>query len=798
MVLESGFKNIYLGTFSLYRYQPTLDTVDHFETPRFLKRNIRQILDFHDKELTSTRTKRRTQVGKVRRKTTLDIGDNMASRNLGTWCPTRAEISEMTKGPVLSITPAAIIPIESTRSDIRDKKSEPDWIPPPNTHRLKCEIQCVVQYRSEGSSWATIQHENKSATLFCWTHEDGKPAITIDLDAPFTILSSVMTNAASEKLPDTSPGVSTRPYLQGHRVKLQIVCGNPSARRELHKFLHKDQSDSQPFDIQAPLRAFITELDDVSGKHLVQLTSGRISEGNRIAYRLALDMGWNQNDGSVLERANKIKRGLNASRTTSGAHKQVSVEMQDEYEITYLSHGSAGQARTTIANDLKCQLCKSPRPHTTFERLHMHYLLNHEHFDITVTKHSEHAGVKQRTFVLRLNERQARPRASNDVPDERELEWIRPVRPFDLNKWLRGDDLWTAARGTGRKPRPKSPVRETSNPLRPVGPARDRSPSDIQPLQPRKRKRYPVPNIPGVDLYRSASKRELTAGEMLSESDEDSEDDWAVQKQRLREPPIKGESRGEFFKMFDEYMHSEGLCSDIHLQHAIVRFAKHNRKRLQKPLVFKDYKIKLQQLHLTGLLPRRLLDYCINLCTQGKEDAKKSLTNGDAYEDDADVLVNGHADDAMDIDEKQTSPVMYSVERELGRTISQWQKLPAPENAVGAHPLTGHPKIRQLLGFVAIHPHFQDKLFAILHKQEAKLEAMNKLDSIVHGRTALRVHRDEYEKWMVALTDAPPVAVHAGTCCCGQAVCDLQRLIMCANPVSISRPLHEDQKTDRC
>ncbi|KAG8626064.1 hypothetical protein KVT40_006465 [Elsinoe batatas] len=769
MPLESGFRQGYLGTVSL---NSTLDIVERVSIPHFLQRNIRQTLDAHDRE---RRSKGASNVARQ----VQSLNDKMPPRKRHDWFPVKKEILQCTREPTMQVLPFAIVSRGSTRPVLNDDgatkvKAEPEWLPAPDTQKLKCEIQCMVQKRSDVSKWAAVQHETKPATLICTRADDGKPSIAIELDAPFILPLSILSRSG-EGGDEPINGIDNSQDLQNHRLKLHISCSDLTMKKDLHTFMYGQDVSAVPFGVHAPLRAFIKGLDKLGGKDLVQLTSGRVGTTEQTGYELAIDLKWNKNEGSVLERTMRSKReaAVNKSMTETTPESA-----QEEHEITYVIKGSAGQLRSLVVDDLRCQFCKKRLPHSSFDRLHMHYVLNHDHLDFSITQSRVTNGVQQKTLLLQLNERPRLTRASNDVPDEREMEWMRPVRPFDLSQYLKGDDSWTSCRAAGRRIRLRSPGRETSTTqLKTYGPAKEVAPAEIQQsILPRKRKRYPVPFIPDVDLYRQISKRPIQAGEELSESDEGSEDDWAAQKQKLRKTDLQGDSRGELFKVFDQYIHRERISSDKHLQHAVIRFAKAHHKQLRRPLVFRDWKIKLKQLRLTGLLSRVYHDFCIELCTKGG-DSVEEPTNSSPSSTEApkpNGLTNGHTNgDAIDIDQSSHST--------LHRTLQKWSSLPLAPRAPNAHPLTGHPKIQNLLGFVAIHPSFQPLLFSILHNPQTRHDASQTLQSIVHGRTALRVYEAEYESWLSALADSAPITVHEGTCVCGQTVTDTGSLIYCSN-----------------
>ncbi|PNS19994.1 hypothetical protein CAC42_7961 [Sphaceloma murrayae] len=809
MVLENGFKHTYSGTTALYDYASRSNDIKKQDLPRFLRRNITKILDSHERTLSVTGLGRREESVRARIVPPGIVCNRTESPDHKTldWYPSEDEIRACETAPMLRIVPHAIVSRDSSRPDTSKRVSEPDWLPDPDSFNLTSELQCTIQRRPDlqSSYWKATYQETKAARLLCAVQNDGKSSVTIRLDAPFIFPLAVMLGSEDTQQPNLE-SLPDNVNMGNYRLKMEIAAGNAKARRELYDFLHEGDPKNEAFDIQAPIRAFVAGKTLAGGfatteeEQFVQLNIGKISDSHPTKYRLAVNVHWNKGGESILESSRRSRLSMSASKLAEEVvPKQKS--QQDEWEITYMAGGSLGRKRIVVANNLKCQFCRDKLPHSSFDRLHMHYIVNHEHFVFTLKATREFQGVQQRTLFVELNAEPPRPRASNGVPDEREMEWIRPSKPFHLQKYLRGDDSWVSPRGLPRKARQKSPVRETSsNAFRSSAPSRERSPTGIQTLQPRKRKRYQVPLVPNVELYRTATKRELKAGEVLSESDEDSEDDWAAEKQKLRQSPIRGASRGEFFRMFNRYIHEEGPCSDKHLQYAVIRFAKSYRKQLQRPLVFKDWKTKLQQLLLTGLIPRRTHDYCVSICMQSDEDfnagvspglrngtngIKHNMSNGVEHSDeDSGPLGNG-----MDIDKDPDKSADAKVARRLDTTIFQWQHLPSPEKAPGAHPLTGHPKVKQLLGFVAIHPAFQTRLFDILCSKEAQAAAILKLESIVHGRTPLRVYQDDYEKWLLALTDAESVTIHAGTCCCGGVPRGVEA-ITCGNTYCRSSGFH--------
>lgn len=283
------------------------------------------------------------------------------------------------------------------------------------------------------------------------------------------------------------------------------------------------------------------------------------------------------------------------------------VKPRCEYELIYVFAGINEPDDGLVVRDLCCQFCRHGKVvFDNLARLMLHYSNDHAHFRLEIEKTLERVELVCATISIHLQE-------TTTLDESKTWNWLQPRWAFDSTKALNKEYDWA-----------KSPSKDTQSNL--VGttiehlknPKKRRaiSPSKVPEMPTRKKKsKVKVPDIDGLQLYRSLSKRLVEPGEYLSDSEEeqDSRNEWAREKRRLQGHAISGVSRGEFWYFFDTYIRSENLCGDKYLPHAIVRFCRKYRERLAAPSLRYDLEMKLKQLELTELLPGEYVKYCQDL-----------------------------------------------------------------------------------------------------------------------------------------------------------------------------------------
>ncbi|KAF2156090.1 hypothetical protein K461DRAFT_310625 [Myriangium duriaei CBS 260.36] len=787
MVLESDFKHYYLGTTSLYQ---ELDVLSRGH-PVFLHRNIRDSLYYKQQELTRADTRLSTRSQSRAALTDFDFyAEAMSARDVANWYPRADEIKQFEQTPTLIILPVEVLLKGTTpNAGSNAKDATLDWLPMSGSQRLQCEIECHLLYSPDAfkeHSGHIKGAKKRPAYLNCSKDAHGNAHVDIEMDAPFvfseTALIDFRDSMEAKKNKSTDVALRSDPLdLNQFGLRLKLACTRGSTARDLFRLLHNEDINSE--STLAPKLAIKGLEGFPNGGKLALLqtkvptsparetTDGSASSesNSQEKYQMRIEMKWTnpKPKGSVLETIRGEKDALSklTSNTTAGAPEVA----PKQYEITYVFAGANGETRSLLKKSLHCPWCITRLAQSSFEYLHFHLLTCHDYFKFTTHEESEHEGVIYKTVRISQNEPK-KLRASNDVPDEREMNFIRPERPFNLAKYLSGEDMWSQGRNIAKKGKLKSPPRELSA-LQALPPWGHKEPSAVGSIPPRPRKRHKVPDN-NVEYYRSVSKRKIMPGEMLSESDDEMDDDnWAARKQRMRSPPIAGKSMGAFFDLYDNFIYRERVSSDVHLTDAIVRFCRKYQQKLRQPLMYHDFQLKLQQLILTGLISHRVQEYCEGLLGPISDTVELPLTNGTDGSDV--VMVNG----------------------QVNGTASDTPRLPPPEQVPGAHPLTGHPKIKPYFGPLALHPEIQTQLTNAMLDPSAMEQLKVKAARLLAGRSNEELIRDEYPRWVAALAavqDASQgregrqcypgrVVVTAGTCVCGRAAAQDRGTIMCAN-----------------
>lgn len=699
----------------------------------------------------------------------------MSAREVAKWYPDSKQIEQFAHSPTLKILPKEVCVRDHNTIGLQvQHDTEIEWLPPPGRQILTSNIQCKILFQKNGVSYDLFSI-NRNAALVCSSGPNGDRHISFDLDQPFLITEDELSGGYRYCLIDRRPSgashvaqppvVWNRSMLDDCVLRVDFSCSQVGAQCDLNRLLLGDDAKGDSSSVFTGVFRRLDDLSEGDGRaNLVYQSRAEMVEN--FGFELRAEMCWTypEPEISVLQSINGQKAAIRQSLSISTPPPPPPEEFASKkFEIRYVFSGDGPKAktRTIVVKNLSCPLCKSRLPQSSFDRLHFHYLTSHDHFKIEVHESWEEDDVVHKVLHVELHER-PRQRASNDVPDEREMAWIRPNRPFDLQKYLTGEDLWGVERTVAKKARQKSPTRENSalQSLPPWGP---KSPSAVEQIQPRKRKRYEVPKIQGVNLYRTSNKRKLEAGELLSESDEDSDGEtWAARKQRLRSPPVMGCTRGAFFDLLDEFVHGEKTSSDVHLPDVMIRFCRKYRHELNGPLMYQDLQLKLDQLVLTGRIDRRVMEYCNGLLR-----ATRAATSPD----DGEVVVTG---------------------------------TPKPVYVRGEHPLTDHPKVRYSVNGMAVDPEIRAHITSFvldrpLSERVTTRQALSKKGYEMVTKRVLEMTREkleqvkeDYLQWAadlqaensghIAEKRGRTAVVTAGTCVCGLAAAQDRGTIMCANP----------------
>lgn len=143
-----------------------------------------------------------------------------------------------------------------------------------------------------------------------------------------------------------------------------------------------------------------------------------------------------------------------------------------------------------------------------------------------------------------------------------------------------------------------------------------------KPRPQKQRKTFVVPQAPvGVHFFRSVSKRALQPGEVISESEDDSDDTWMyLRKHAEIDKACIPETSKRFLKLFDDFIHKENLHGDIHVGDSIIRFAQERGVQMWRDDVVREFEKKLNELFIEYSIPRAVLRDALKIVSEQKVD----------------------------------------------------------------------------------------------------------------------------------------------------------------------------------
>ena len=220
------------------------------------------------------------------------------------------------------------------------------------------------------------------------------------------------------------------------------------------------------------------------------------------------------------------------------------------------------------------------------------------------------------------------------------MRWEKPPTPFDLQKFINGDHSWIGKRG-GRlangylTPQTTLDHVSTSSSREPHRPEPEPRPEarsgaeivDIDFDVPLQRKRFKVPEAPsGIQFFRLTTKRLIRAGEELSESDDDIDEEW-LQNQHsdvINALPGLWMTEKEFLRRFDRHFLLEDPASRVYKAESIVRFCRQNRNFLQAPAMRVQLFKKLDALRIQNRLTMCTYRECLKIISESPNKQQSS------------------------------------------------------------------------------------------------------------------------------------------------------------------------------
>ena len=619
--------------------------------PVFLQRNLRKVLDHHEHSLNSSKNPSTN--------TTSDLpATDMLPNNEPRHLPSKNMLSAATKPKqqTLIVHPTHILKkrwnSDGERRELslgpvaKPVSSNPTWLPAPGHIRIRCNVHCHIHAHDPEKLSPLLHTSSRLAYINVVEDDRGEFDIFIDMK-PFKITEEQMltTQLANHNANGDKIWRRTKrpPQLM---LNLAIDCFNSEDASQLLSVIDphtKLETILSP--AQAQLRAYwklstlpIPPLSSLLRYQHEPNDQAPHANTRQMDYVLEAHISWNpgtKSSKTPLAMCNHVAQMLEPKSRqppTTTHHPQTC-------HITYVFDGGPMGSRVINHAKLSCVLCPDRLPYPTFDRLHFHYLSFHDHFTYKVHKSvTSDSGSLMRTVFIEL----AVPkyeRASDNVCDEREITWVKPEAPFDLQQYLLegGSNTWASTKQLPLKSFPKTAkpsfmskgvarpkIFSTNGQLTLTPPDRQPKvgpPADVKEVPSRKRKRYLVPNIPDVTIFRAEAKREVKPGEGLSESDAEPDDTWLRIKHGIEDfPQLTGAAR-HFATLFDGHLLQDEPrnLANVHVGEAVVRFVRRFAVQLRQPHLRQELKLKLHELKDMDLISDEYVDYCLALVAEGEQ-----------------------------------------------------------------------------------------------------------------------------------------------------------------------------------
>jgi hypothetical protein len=601
--------------------------VDHPSNRTFLRRNLKFILDRHEIDFLRKNTNARTS------QAMLALEDRRTSWDY----PSTDLLDDSIHGskPVLTIEGLRIRglsgkvapPVEADRSSPTSDRDDglPNWLPRPDAQRLllQCRIQARIYQRNSRES--PLHVDMRSGTILQCENSGGRPSFDIKLDQPFhTELSKLLIVRECGSVGESQRW--RRAMSDRYSLEMTIECLDSDDAHQLLSKLDSIPTGARGHTVPSNcvLRTFWDALPEcpTSGSTLPLLCTTN-NTTLPLAYGIEVSMGWIHPESPLVQ----YNRGLvNASRARHLLTPSASDDLEklpSKWTIRY-KFRDGFQVRELTKTSLECVHCGSGIEHSSFARLYLHYTNSHQSWEYRAegTEWMVSSGM---TVVLWIQD--AETPISTDSSRDRNMNWIAPSCPVDIAAYIYGEGPWiNAGHNKHRSPmkRPGRAMRReisTSLALKPAmaaASARNKGkrhlPEEVKNLPLHVRKTYQVPNVPGVTFYRTTSKQAVRCGDELSESDEDIDDYWLTQRQR-RDLMHLGDHAAvcKFHELFYVHINEERPSSDIHMQDAVVRFARKYLEQSRDPRWADAMRKKLLQLETGCVITGATVKYCTSL-----------------------------------------------------------------------------------------------------------------------------------------------------------------------------------------
>lgn len=407
-----------------------------------------------------------------------------------------------------------------------------------------------------------------------------------------------------------------------YQLNVEIKCLHHSDALHLLGLMEKKSASKYRGSLtegDATLRATWYDLPECppAGKLLAMTRTDGPDRSIKMKYGVEVSMGWSRKKDSPITVHARQRRAALVPDQVQLPTPSASDESENgtkQYVITYVFMNK----RFHKMKDLRCPLCAtatSARAHhefPSFDRLHTHILLWHDHFQprVEITRSNSSHGVTTYEHTIHLSlsgaltEKTTQPRYEGD-----EDLWVAPERPFDEKAYLKGEDTWTGHVKQAERPQLSAAKKQPSTG---AGSSKARPAlSEIIDIPDLPKMKWPLPKVPRVRFYRTKSKRPFEADEEISESDESVDESWlqAHKRDDMSSLPISAGGK-EFYQDWNLAAAEDDFPADLFTRECLVRFARKFRGKMWDDEYYVEFAKMVNRLHALKLIDGEVHGYC--------------------------------------------------------------------------------------------------------------------------------------------------------------------------------------------
>ncbi|MCJ1387243.1 hypothetical protein MMC18_000083 [Xylographa bjoerkii] len=621
---ERDFQRKFLGNITFYR------ELSFNRPPIFLQRNIINFLHYHKNKREYSRRKANLP-NQVKMSSSSEPGQKLKTLHQpirSTW--SIGEIySKLEKG--ITGAEAPVLRIDLT--GIRDRKAVFRNLPEqkPSLKRIRTtsvHAQCLLTIWATGSSkkedLTYLVKQSKSCIIEAGTRDSGERTATVTLESPFFVKFDELLIMGRKPL----NGYSTQMY----DMQITLLPANATDSWPPMDFLAPPPKVSQRMEADGPVRfpmllaqwRKLPQLPETSTESLLEASAYQDGKRYKTKLSLKLEAAWSSPSSQLASYNATSRKALSPV-----PHLPSPVSDHDTLGsmifVSWIFQGLWEHLQPMEFEGYLCPLCQR-RPSANMDAYHFHLITGHDLFKFELMVRASSVGTRQKIDVEVLVDvtDTFSTRASSNVLDEREMNWQKPKTLFDLEAFLKRNETWIGKENKSNKqlvpPRPtlgnmRSNSGDSAQTEQPTA-IKSRAAEEVPDLSAPDRKKFAVPAAPpGIKFFRLTVKRPLREGEYISESDDEMDECWLLQKHNDTIESFSDMSQAEkqFVQHYDRHMLDENLSSNLHFREALVRFCRLNKDWLQGRDMNVEFHKNAARLLMQGLICPQLLRDCAKI-----------------------------------------------------------------------------------------------------------------------------------------------------------------------------------------